>query len=133
MLVWFRFKVLDLEQMLTTGGGWQDQVGGLYPGVKIGSSKNKLPLQVEAQPVKVPEGFIEKLERHLLVVFTGKTRLARNMLQVCTYWSHCVVSGSIVLEKRMKFKVAEYPHRVTWEVEIFETWVLRGANKYCRF
>jgi fucokinase len=27
--------VLKLEQMLTTGGGWQDQVGGLYGGVKI--------------------------------------------------------------------------------------------------
>lgn len=78
----FPFKVLDLEQMLTTGGGWQDQVGGLCPGVKIATSKNQLPLEIVVQQINLPEGFLEKLEKHLLVVFTGKTRLARNMLQV---------------------------------------------------
>ena len=26
--------VLQVEQLLTTGGGWQDQVGGILPGVK---------------------------------------------------------------------------------------------------
>ena len=30
--------VLVVEQLLTTGGGWQDQVGGLYPGVQLGTS-----------------------------------------------------------------------------------------------
>ena len=68
--------------MLTTGGGWQDQVGGLCPGIKYCTSKNSLPLKVETTPIKTPEGFIEKLEKHLVVVFTGKTRLARNILQV---------------------------------------------------
>ena len=68
--------------MLTTGGGWQDQIGGLYPSVKVGSSKNQLPLHVTAKGVKTPDGFLQILEKHLLVVFTGKTRLARNMLQV---------------------------------------------------
>lgn len=68
--------------MLTTGGGWQDQVGGLYPGIKVGSSANKLPLHVQTKEIQMPPGFKEELEKHLLVVFTGKTRLARNMLQV---------------------------------------------------
>jgi galactokinase/mevalonate kinase-like predicted kinase len=27
--------VLKLEQELTTGGGWQDQIGGVLPGVKV--------------------------------------------------------------------------------------------------
>uniref|UniRef100_A0A8C7FLA5 Fucose kinase n=1 Tax=Oncorhynchus kisutch TaxID=8019 RepID=A0A8C7FLA5_ONCKI len=39
--------VLHLEQMLTTGGGWQDQVGGLVGGVKVARSKACLPLRVE--------------------------------------------------------------------------------------
>ncbi|KAJ1363751.1 hypothetical protein KIN20_023680 [Parelaphostrongylus tenuis] len=30
--------VLMVEQLLTTGGGWQDQVGCLYPGIKKGSN-----------------------------------------------------------------------------------------------
>ncbi|XP_037265116.1 L-fucose kinase isoform X1 [Falco rusticolus] len=73
--------VLHLEQRLTTGGGWQDQVGGLVPGIKIGRSKAQLPLRVEVEKIPVPNGFIQTLNDHLLLVYTGKTRLARNLLQ----------------------------------------------------
>nr|XP_054309747.1 L-fucose kinase isoform X3 [Pongo pygmaeus] len=73
--------VLHLEQVLTTGGGWQDQVGGLMPGIKVGRSRAQLPLKVEVEEVTVPEGFVQKLNDHLLLVYTGKTRLARNLLQ----------------------------------------------------
>ncbi|XP_010642732.1 L-fucose kinase isoform X4 [Fukomys damarensis] len=73
--------VLHLEQVLTTGGGWQDQVGGLIPGIKVGRSQAQLPLKVEVEEITVPEGFVQKLNEHLLLVYTGKTRLARNLLQ----------------------------------------------------
>uniref|UniRef100_A0A8P4KC04 L-fucose kinase n=1 Tax=Dicentrarchus labrax TaxID=13489 RepID=A0A8P4KC04_DICLA len=73
--------VLYLEQILTTGGGWQDQVGGLVGGVKVGRSRASLPLQVEVERLRPPEDFLVSLERHLLLVYTGKTRLARNLLQ----------------------------------------------------
>ncbi|XP_053843602.1 L-fucose kinase isoform X1 [Vidua macroura] len=73
--------VLHLEQRLTTGGGWQDQVGGLIPGIKIGRSKAQLPLRVEVEQILVPDGFTQTLNDHLLLVYTGKTRLARNLLQ----------------------------------------------------
>ncbi|NXO23926.1 FUK kinase, partial [Cisticola juncidis] len=74
-------SVLHLEQRLTTGGGWQDQVGGLVPGIKIGRSKAQLPLRVEVEQIPVPDGFTQILNDHLLLVYTGKTRLARNLLQ----------------------------------------------------
>ncbi|XP_029058001.1 L-fucose kinase isoform X7 [Monodon monoceros] len=73
--------VLHLEQVLTTGGGWQDQVGGLMPGIKVGRSRAQLPLKVEVEEITVPVGFVQKLNDHLLLVYTGKTRLARNLLQ----------------------------------------------------
>ncbi|KAM3920648.1 L-fucose kinase [Leptodactylus fuscus] len=73
--------VLHLEQVLTTGGGWQDQVGGLIPGVKIGRSAPELPLHVIVERLLLPDGFLETLNQHLLLVYTGKTRLARNLLQ----------------------------------------------------
>uniref|UniRef100_G1MS17 GDP-fucose pyrophosphorylase domain-containing protein n=1 Tax=Meleagris gallopavo TaxID=9103 RepID=G1MS17_MELGA len=63
------------------GGGWQDQVGGLVPGIKIGRSEARLPLRVEVEEILVPEGFARILSDHLLLVYTGKTRLARNLLQ----------------------------------------------------
>ncbi|XP_068595496.1 L-fucose kinase [Brachionichthys hirsutus] len=73
--------VLYLEQSLTTGGGWQDQVGGLVGGLKVGRSRASLPLQVEVERLCPPEDFLDSLEKHLLLVYTGKTRLARNLLQ----------------------------------------------------
>lgn len=52
-------------------------------GVKVGRSRASLPLQVEVERLSPPEDFLVSLEQHLLLVYTGKTRLARNLLQVC--------------------------------------------------
>ncbi|KAK7460328.1 hypothetical protein BaRGS_00038916 [Batillaria attramentaria] len=73
--------VLYLEQLLTTGGGWQDQIGGLMGGVHLGLSEAKLPLFVEPVDLKVSEKRIEDFNSRLLLIYTGKTRLARNLLQ----------------------------------------------------
>nr|XP_015223920.1 PREDICTED: L-fucose kinase [Lepisosteus oculatus] len=73
--------VLHLEQILTTGGGWQDQVGGLVGGVKLGRSQAALPLRVEVEPLSLTDDFLHTLNRHVLLLYTGKTRLARNLLQ----------------------------------------------------
>lgn len=74
--------VLHLEQMLTTGGGWQDQVGGLLPGIKLGQSQGKLPLKVESEVLEIDDEKMKRILDHSLLVFTGKPRLAKNMLQV---------------------------------------------------
>lgn len=73
--------VLHLEQMLTTGGGWQDQVGGLVGGFKVAESPATLPLQVKTTKVLTPDGFADTFSQHLVLIYTGKTRLARNLLQ----------------------------------------------------
>uniref|UniRef100_A0A672PDC4 L-fucose kinase n=1 Tax=Sinocyclocheilus grahami TaxID=75366 RepID=A0A672PDC4_SINGR len=73
--------VLYLEQILTTGGGWQDQVGGLFGGVKLARSAAQLPLRVEVEQLSLSQDFLSVLQQHLLLVYTGKTRLARNLLQ----------------------------------------------------
>ncbi|XP_059402511.1 L-fucose kinase-like isoform X3 [Carassius carassius] len=73
--------VLYLEQILTTGGGWQDQVGGLFGGVKVARSAAQLPLRVEVEQLALTPDFLSALQQHLLLVYTGKTRLARNLLQ----------------------------------------------------
>lgn len=52
------------------------------PGIKVGRSRAQLPLKVEVEELMVPTGFIQTLNDHLLLVYTGKTRLARNLLQV---------------------------------------------------
>lgn len=74
--------VLGVEQLLTTGGGWQDQVGGLMGGINRGFSDASLPLHVNVKSIPVSSSFVEILNRHLLLINTGKVRLAKNLLQV---------------------------------------------------
>nr|XP_039262133.1 L-fucose kinase-like [Styela clava]XP_039262134.1 L-fucose kinase-like [Styela clava] len=73
--------VLMVEQLMTTGGGWQDQVGGMVGGIKRCFSKNELPLKIGMKPIAVSKDFLGKFEERLKLIYTGKTRLARNMLQ----------------------------------------------------
>ncbi|MBI5687283.1 MAG: hypothetical protein HZC54_19595 [Verrucomicrobia bacterium] len=74
-------KVLHLEQMLTTGGGWQDQVGGLVPGVKLVSSRPGVPQRLKVEPVTLPAAVSEELRRQLVLVYVGHRRLAKNILR----------------------------------------------------
>ncbi len=74
------YRTLILEQMLTTGGGWQDQFGGVLGGVKLlqttsGFNQNPsvrwLPDGLYTQP--------EYQQCHLLY-YTGITRTAKKIL-----------------------------------------------------
>jgi len=73
-------RTLALEQMLTSGGGWQDQVGGIAPGLK----------RIETAPGLVQEPVIRWLpgrffsepfvNRQVLLYYTGLTRTAHDIL-----------------------------------------------------
>ena len=81
--------VLIIEQMLTTGGGWQDNVGGLVSGFKIGRSQASLPLKVEWEKLDLSEKTVEEITKRLVCFYSGRTRLAKNLLQV----KHCGARG----------------------------------------
>eukprot|EP00043_Microstomoeca_roanoka_P014311 m.141571 g.141571 ORF g.141571 m.141571 type:complete len:1080 (+) comp15983_c0_seq1:70-3309(+) len=72
---------LYLEQLMTTGGGWQDQVGGICGGVKMTTSPPELPLRIDTKTLDLSSSFVQTFAAHFLLVFTGKTRLAKNLLQ----------------------------------------------------
>jgi len=74
--------VLVLEQRMTTGGGWQDQVGGLFPGLKYTSSVPVRPLRLTVEPVPLLPEVVRELEQRFVVAYTGQERLARNVLQI---------------------------------------------------
>ncbi|GFT34583.1 l-fucose kinase [Nephila pilipes] len=73
--------VLYVEQLLTTGGGWQDQVSGIMGGVRRGYSEATLPLHVKAEILEMQNDVLENLNAHFLLIYTGKVRLAKNLLQ----------------------------------------------------
>jgi galactokinase/mevalonate kinase-like predicted kinase len=74
-------QVLCLEQMMTTGGGWQDQVGGLTGGIKLVTSTPGLPQRVHVVPVVLSPETGAALRARLRLVYTGQQRLAKNLLQ----------------------------------------------------
>ena len=73
--------VLTLEQMLTTGGGWQDQVGGLVGGIKLVTTPPGLPQRIQVEPVTLAPATRTALAERLLLVYTGQQRLAKNLLR----------------------------------------------------
>ncbi len=74
-------QVLQMEQMLTTGGGWQDQIGGVAGGVKY----------IESKPGVSVVPMVHRLDAHLFedpafhrrftLFYTGITRLAKHILR----------------------------------------------------
>ncbi len=73
--------VLCMEQIMSTGGGWQDQVGGLCPGIKLISTKAGLEQHIKVEKVEVPERALEELQDRFALIYTGQRRLARNLLR----------------------------------------------------
>ena len=73
--------VMLTEQLLTTGGGWQDNVGGVYPGAKLCRSAAGLPLKVTTEVIPLSDDFRHELNQRLVLLYTGRARLARNLLQ----------------------------------------------------
>jgi galactokinase/mevalonate kinase-like predicted kinase len=74
-------RTLALEQLLTTGGGWQDQAGGIHRGLKM----------IESSPGFTQRGLVRWLPQHLfgpsntngiaLLYYTGITRVAKGILR----------------------------------------------------
>jgi galactokinase/mevalonate kinase-like predicted kinase len=74
-------RTLALEQLLTTGGGWQDQAGGIYHGVKLVETTPGLaqrPLLRWLPGELAGPGYAN---RSMLLYYTGLTRLAKGILQ----------------------------------------------------
>lgn len=86
-------RTLVLEQLLTTGGGWQDQFGGILPGIKLIETQkggNQTPNISWA-----PEFIFSKPENkaRMLLYYTGITRTAKNILSE-------IVTGMFLNESR---------------------------------
>ncbi|MBR1667489.1 MAG: bifunctional fucokinase/L-fucose-1-P-guanylyltransferase [Bacteroidaceae bacterium] len=83
-LGWDKYEIgnrtLILEQMLTTGGGWQDQYGGIMPGIKLlqtESGFHQIPI------VRwLPDTFFRQpdYQQCHLLYYTGITRTAKQIL-----------------------------------------------------
>lgn len=73
-------RTLVLEQLLTTGGGWQDQYGGILPGIKLLETQSGTNQQPSIR--WTPDYLFTQPEYRecMLLYYTGITRTAKNIL-----------------------------------------------------
>lgn len=74
-------RVLCMEQLMSTGGGWQDQVGGLTSGIKMVTTRASLKQQIACTPCVISEETLKELNDRYCIIYTGQRRLARNLLR----------------------------------------------------
>ena len=73
-------RVSALEQMLGSGGGWQDQYGGLLPGAKLITTQPGLSQNAVVRRA-ASEFFDEAIrDGRILLYYTGVTRVAHDVL-----------------------------------------------------
>lgn len=70
-----------LEQLMRTGGGWQDQLGGIVPGVKLLQTDPGASQLPRVEPIAIPEAAKRDLADRTILYYTGMQRLAANILQ----------------------------------------------------
>jgi len=74
-------RTLAIEQLMTTGGGWQDQAGGIFRGLKMIETTAGLAQKPQLRwlPTQLFEEAAER--RTVLLYYTGLRRVAKGILQ----------------------------------------------------
>ena len=73
--------VLVMEQIMSTGGGWQDQIGGVTDGIKYITSMPGLKQEIKVSHIKLDDKTKKELNDRFALIYTGQRRLARNLLR----------------------------------------------------
>lgn len=73
--------VLCMEQLMSTGGGWQDQVGGLAYGIKMATSLEGIQQKITCEPIELSNEMQDAFKKRFCLIYTGQRRLARNLLR----------------------------------------------------
>jgi mevalonate kinase len=126
-------RTLVLEQLLTTGGGWQDQAGGIHRGLKM----------VESAPGLVQRTAVRWLPEHLLaeavaggtalLYYTGTTRVAKSILEDIARGMFLNRSATVSLIDEIAAHAREsfdLLHRQSWEglcTAVRRSWELNCA------
>lgn len=92
--------VLIMEQLMSTGGGWQDQVGGLSDGIKYVTTQPGISQNINVEHITIPDAMKMQLNERFAIIYTGQRRLARNLLRE-------VVGNYIIGRKETLYALSE--------------------------
>ena len=66
--------VLAIEQMMSTGGGWQDQVGGVSKGINLVISEKGVKQKIIKKKLNIDEKTVEQLKERFCLILNKKPR-----------------------------------------------------------
>lgn len=69
--------VFVAEQLMKTGGGWQDQVGGLFPSIKVTTTVPGTDQTPEVKYISLTENFKKFFSERLVLIPTGQRHFGR--------------------------------------------------------
>jgi fucokinase len=70
-----------VEQLMRTGGGWQDQLGGIVPGCKVLRTTPGFDQSPSVEPITLAADTRAELDSRMILYYTGLQRRAANILQ----------------------------------------------------
>ena len=73
--------MMAAEQLMSTGGGWEDQIGALWPGVKYLSSAPGMRQRVSIQTLSLGKETMSELRRRYTLIYTGQRRQTKRILR----------------------------------------------------
>lgn len=74
-------QVFLAEQLMNTGGGWQDQAGSLAGGISCLTSAPGTYQKIESEILELSDAARYELNERFALIFSGQRRLARNVLR----------------------------------------------------
>ena len=101
--------VLCMEQIMSTGGGWQDQVGGIAPGIKMITSKPGIKQKLQVEQLSISQKMKDTLEERFCLIYTGQRRLARNLLRE--------VVGNYIGSRRESVEALQEMKNTAWQMK----------------
>ncbi|MBQ3431843.1 MAG: hypothetical protein IJG23_03570 [Clostridia bacterium] len=72
--------VFATEQLMGTGGGWQDQIGVLYPGIKLSVSAPGIVQRVTAEPLQPKENITHLIQQKSVLIPTGIEHFGKSIV-----------------------------------------------------
>lgn len=127
---------LLLEKEMGTCGGWEDQAGGLYPGVKLITTKpgDEQIFDVKQLPQKAEQAFASYLAKRAVLYFTGQKRMARNILRgVVNFYRRdpegiaSAIVSSLKKEAAASFRALTKGDFATFERNLNSYWMQKKA------
>lgn len=69
------------EQIMTTGGGYQDQIGAYGKGIRFISFEPGIYPKICLENIKLDDTLKNELQNRLVFIYTGNTRISKNSTQ----------------------------------------------------